>query len=51
MRNHIITSYICPPIPLRDFDWCAYYEEEVEEGNHAFGRTREEAINNLLELE
>jgi hypothetical protein len=46
----IVTDYIFPPIPLRDFDWCAYDEDDAEAGNCGWGKTREEAIKNLKEL-
>jgi hypothetical protein len=46
----IKTSYVHPPIPIRDFDWCAYidgYEENTD--YHAYGKTEKEAIKNLLD--
>ena len=48
-RDKIITNYIFPPIPLRQFDWIAYYDGE-EEGHVGFGRTEAEAIADLQEL-
>ncbi len=47
----IITSFLCPPIPLRDFDWVAYYEGEEELKNHGWGRTESEAIKSLEDLQ
>jgi hypothetical protein len=40
----IVTSYICPPIPIRCFDWCAHYDGEEEAGNYGYGATEAEAI-------
>ena len=47
----IITRYVFPPIPDRQFDWMAYFDGD--EPNDAggmdvgYGRTREEAISDL----
>lgn len=44
----ILTKFIYPPIPLRQFDWCAWYEgEEDERMDQEFGRTEQEAIEDL----
>lgn len=45
----IVTLYIYPPIPVRSFDWCAYLEGDEEDGPRGFGKTKEEAIENLKE--
>ena len=45
----IVTSYVYPPIPIRHFDWVAYFEGEEEAQNYGNGETESEAINNLLE--
>ena len=47
-RDKIITNYICPPIPPRQFDWIAYWDGE-EEGHVGIGRTEAEAVADLLE--
>jgi hypothetical protein len=48
----IEVHFIYPPIPLRQFDWCAYYEgtEPDDDGNFAagYGKTRKQAIDELL---
>jgi len=44
----IITSHIYPPIPLRQFDWCAWYDGR-EEGLQGWGATEEQAIADLIE--
>lgn len=50
MVKKIVTTNICPPIPIRSFDWCAHYEGEEEYGNHGFGRTEAEAIADFKEV-
>jgi hypothetical protein len=49
----VITQYVYPPIPIRQFDWCAYLdfgEYDVESGPYGWGRTEAEAILDLEEL-
>ncbi|RUV84330.1 hypothetical protein EOA60_04570 [Mesorhizobium sp. M1A.F.Ca.IN.020.06.1.1] len=43
----IVTSHMNPPIPVRDYDWCAHYEGEEEAGNYGWGRTEAEAIQDF----
>lgn len=46
----IVTSYnINPPIPTRQFDWCAYYDGEEEAGGYGYGATEAEAIADFNE--
>lgn len=45
----IVTSNVCPPIPARGSDWCAYYDGEEEDGNYGYGETEQDAIRDLLE--
>lgn len=45
----IETSYIFPPIPMREFDWCAY--RDPERVPYGYGRTEAEAIADLLQIE
>lgn len=45
----IKTSFDYPPIPWRNFDWCAYFDGEEEEGRYGYGATENEAIDDLLE--
>jgi hypothetical protein len=43
-NNPIITRHIFPPIPIRDFDWCAYRadDEGSEDGlKYFYGKTGE----------
>lgn len=48
MTKKIITSHVCPPIPWRDFDWCAYFDGEEELAYCGYGRTAQDAIDDLL---
>jgi hypothetical protein len=48
---NIETVHICPPIPIRTYDWCAFDADTYdEEGGdiRGWGATREEAIADLL---
>jgi len=49
---NIRTEYICPPIPIRDFDWEAVdadtYDPECNNKQIGHGKTKEEAIADLL---
>lgn len=44
----IVTSYVNPPIPYRQNDWCAHYDGEEEAGNYGWGSTEEEAIRDFI---
>ena len=50
MSKPIVRTYnVFPPIPIRSFDWIAYYQgEEDEHMAHGYGSTEQEAIDNLL---
>jgi hypothetical protein len=50
-KPKIITSHEYPPIPWRQFDWCAYREGREEEGRCGWGPTEEAAIADLLSNE
>jgi hypothetical protein len=47
--SKVVTSNIFPPIPLRQFDWCAYFGGE-EEGLTGYGATEADAIDDLTQL-
>lgn len=47
-RENIIVNCIRPPIPIRSFDYCAYYVDEEERGEYGYGATEQEAIDDLL---
>jgi len=43
----IITQHICPPIPIRCYDWIAWYDGAEHFNGH--GETEEEAVEDLEE--
>jgi hypothetical protein len=45
----IKTSNTYPPIPVRQFDWCAWYDGEEEAGPYGWGATEQAAIDDLVE--
>lgn len=47
MEKTIVTVFVHPPIPLRQFDWCAYFESEEESGARGWGLTELEAVRDL----
>ncbi len=49
--RQIITSYECPPIPKREYDWSAAREDWDEGDCIGYGRTEQDAIDDLLEQE
>lgn len=49
--RQIITSYECPPIPTRDYDWSAAREDWDEGDCIGYGRTEQDAIDDLIEQE
>lgn len=48
----IVTHCIYPPIPMRQFDWVAFYEDDEPNGNgwmaSGYGPTSKEAIADLV---
>jgi hypothetical protein len=50
VSHRIRTSYIYPPIPIRQFDWSAV-DDNYEPGDPiGYGATEQEAIENLKQL-
>ncbi len=49
--SRVITSHIFPPIPDRRYDWCAYHDGEEETGHYGYGRTEQEALDDLARLD
>jgi hypothetical protein len=54
---NIKTTCIYPPIPIRDFDWCAYdddtYDGAPDSRNRSqigYGKTEADAVLDLLDL-
>ena len=48
MTPKIITSHVYPPIPIRNFDWCAYVDGDEESERYGYGETEQEAIDGEL---
>lgn len=49
--RQIITIQDCPPIPIRYYDWAAIREDYDKGDLIGYGRTEQEAIDDLLEQE
>ena len=43
----IVTTYECPPIPLRNYDWSAIREDYEAGDPIGCGKTEQDAINDL----
>lgn len=51
-RGHIIALHELPPIADRRWDWRAYhYGDEEEPWKHGWGRTEQEALDDLARLD
>jgi hypothetical protein len=48
MSRKIVTRCEFPPIPIREFDWCAFYEGTEETGPRGYGATEAEAIEDFV---
>ena len=51
MTAKIITHFEYPPIPIRNFDWCATRNDYEPGCPIGWGRTAQEAIQDLLDEE
>jgi hypothetical protein len=47
-RDAIVTAFVNPPIPSRDFDWSATRDGYDEGDPIGWGRTEAAAIDNLI---
>jgi len=45
----IVIEHTYPPIPIRDFDWHAYLDGREEDGNYGHGRTKYQALHDLID--
>jgi hypothetical protein len=43
----VITTYVRPPVPTTQYDWCAYIEDQEETGPYGRGATEVEALKDL----
>lgn len=53
-ERKIITSFQNPPIPCREYDWCAYLDGDIDvdgAANLGNGKTELEAIEDLMAQE
>jgi hypothetical protein len=48
-RVRLVPVY--PPIPTRAYDWCALVDGEEENRQYGYGSTKQEAIEELFQLE
>jgi hypothetical protein len=47
VSHKILTNHVFPPVPVRQFDWAAVFEG-YEPGAHVgYGRTEQDAIDDL----
>ena len=44
----IKTSHVYPPIPIRDFDWAAWWDGCEEDGQYGYGKTEGDAVADLI---
>ena len=51
IENGIRTSFEYPPIPIRDYDWSAIRDDYDSGDLIGYGRTEQEAIDNLKQQE
>ena len=50
-KLNISTHYEYPPIPVRDYDWSAVFDDTYEPGDvMGIGRTEADAIEDLIYL-
>lgn len=48
MSKRIITEHVYPPIPIRDFDWCATFAGYEPGEPQGYGATMQAAIEDLM---
>ena len=48
-KPKIRVDNISPPIPVREFDWVAWFDGYEEDGPYGYGPTAEEAVKELQE--
>ncbi len=48
-ETSILTVFVCPPIPVRSFDWSACETDADEDSPIGWGRTADESIADLLQ--
>jgi hypothetical protein len=48
MSRRIITEHVYPPIPIREFDWCATFADYEPGAPQGYGATKQAAIDDLM---
>lgn len=48
MSRRIVVLHIYPPIPVREFDWCATFAGYEPGEPQGYGATKQAAIDDLL---
>ena len=51
MTLKIVTYNVAPPIPCREYDWCAYRDGTEEDGIIGWGKTEVDAVIDLIQKE
>jgi hypothetical protein len=52
LGGDIITINTYPPIPIRNWDWCAYHDGDDEFAcKYGWGKTEQEALDDLYRLD
>jgi len=51
LERGVRTENLAPPIPLRRYDWVAYFDGQEESGPKGFGSTEQQAITELLDFD
>jgi hypothetical protein len=50
VERKVVTSHVYPPIPIRDYDWSAHFDDVGADCSpHGWGRTEAEAKQDLLD--
>jgi hypothetical protein len=49
MSKRIITEHVYPPIPIREFDWCATFAGYEPGEPQGYGATKQAAIEDLMD--
>jgi hypothetical protein len=47
--RRVTLDYVNPPIPIRDFDWCAHFAANDIGDPQGYGPTRQAALDDLAE--
>ena len=46
--REIMVHFVWPAIPIRDFDYCAWFDGEEERGDYGYGHDAVTAVNDLI---